>query len=907
MLAREIRRYFLEFFRARGHEVVPSSSLVPQNDPTLLFTNAGMVQFKHVFTGAQSRASRRAASSQKCIRISGKHNDLENVGRTPRHHTFFEMLGNFSFGDYFKEEAIRYAHDLLTELGLDQRRTIYTVFAGEDGIPADDEAERLWRQIAGASPERVVRLGKKDNFWSMGDTGPCGPCSEIHYYTGPGAPQVLHPDAPGWIEIWNLVFMQFDRGADGSMTPLPRPSIDTGAGLERLASILGGKTSNYETDLLRPLVDQAARISGKTYGGGDGPDDVSMRVIADHARTTAFLIAEGILPERREREYVLRRVMRRAIRHGHRLGIHEPFLHDVAATVIQLMGADYPELEARSALIVEVTRKEEEAFRATLARGLELLDANTEWVETQSAAAEAYDETGRGGIELGGTATVTVTRTLPGAVAFKLYDTYGFPLDLTDVIGEERGFAVDHAGYDAALEQQRALSRTFVSGDKRVDDVYRHALAAVGSVDFLGYERERAPSEVVALVKDGKTAVEVQEGDVVELIATATPFYGEAGGQAGDQGTIEAPHGSIAVEDTVKPLPGLVIHRGKVVRGSLRIGDAIELVVDAARRSAIRRNHSATHLLHWALRKVLGTHAEQKGSLVAADRLRFDYSHFAQPTAEELGRIEELVNEKILVNAPVETEITTMADAVSRGAMAIFEEKYGDVVRMVRITADCVELCGGTHASRSGDIGLLKIVSEGGIAAGVRRIEAQTGFGALAWFQKVDQELRGAARLLKVAPLEASIGVQRVLDREKEQGKKLADLERKSAAASADDLLLSARQFPGWKALGVRTEVSDPAAMRELADKLRDRLGPGIVLLAGESGGKVSLVMTVTKDLTERLHAGKLIRDIAGVVGGSGGGRPDMAQAGGTEPSRIDEALARFHEVVARVAEGTPG
>ena len=883
MLAREIRRHFLEFFRERGHEVVPSASIIPQNDPTLLFTNAGMVPFKDVFTGSQTRAVRRATSSQKCIRISGKHNDLENVGRTPRHHTFFEMLGNFSFGDYFKEDAIRFAHELLAQLGLDPARMIYTVFSGEDGIAADEEAERLWRVIAGVGPERVIRLGKKDNFWSMGDTGPCGPCSEIHYYTGPGTAETLHPDAPGWIEIWNLVFMQFDRDASGANKPLPRPSIDTGAGLERLASIVQGKTSNYDTDLLRPLVDQAARIAGRPYQGGDGPADVSMRVIADHARATAFMIAEGILPEKREREYVLRRVMRRAIRHGHRLGIVEPFLHEVVGTVIESMGADYPELEARRALIVEVTRKEEEAFRVTLARGIELLDGNDRWEERDGQ------------------------KILPGAVAFKLYDTYGFPLDLTEVIGDERGFVVDRAGYEAALEQQRALSRTFVSGDKRVDDVYREALTAAGSVDFLGYDRERARSEVTALVRDGSTATEGAEGDALELIAAATPFYGEAGGQVGDQGTIEGPNGSMVVESTTKPLAGLVVHRGRVTRGAVRVGDAVELVVDGARRQAIRRNHSATHLLHWALRQVLGTHAEQKGSLVAPDRLRFDYSHFAQPTPEELGRIEELVNEKILGNAPVETEVTTMADAVARGAMAIFEEKYGDVVRMIRITPDCVELCGGTHASRSGDIGLFKIVSEGAIAAGVRRIEAQTGLGALAWFQRMESELRGTARLLKVAPAEATAGVQRLLDREREQQKELTDLKRKMAASSATDLLSTAKSFGTWKALAARTAVSDPAALRELADKLRDDLGPGIVLLAGESGGKVSLVMTVTKDLTERLHAGKLIRDIAALVGGSGGGRPDMAQAGGTEPGRIDEAIARFHEVVARVAEGTPG
>jgi alanyl-tRNA synthetase len=457
-----------------------------------------------------------------------------------------------------------------------------------------------------------------------------------------------------------------------------------------------------------------------------------------------------------------------------------------------------------------------------------------------------------------------------------------------------------------ALQEQRALSRTFVSGDKRVDEVYREALAAVGSVDFLGYDRETARSEVVALVVDGKIATEVAEGDAVEVIAAATPFYGQAGGQIGDHGTIEGPSGSIAIEETSRPLPGLITHRGRVARGTVRVGDAVELVVDAARRGAIRRNHSATHLLHWALRKVLGSHAEQKGSLVAPDRLRFDYSHFAQPTPEELVRIEDLVAEKVLANAPVETEITTMADAVSRGAMAIFEEKYGDLVRMVRITSECVELCGGTHAARSGDIGLLKIVSEGGIASGVRRIEALTGFGALAWFQRLETEVRGTARLLKVAPLELSAGAQRLLDRDKEQQKELGDLKRKTASAGSGDLLQTARSYPGWKALGARTEVTDPAALRELADKLRDGLGPGIVLLAGESGGKVSLVMTVTKDLTERLHAGKLIREIAAVVGGSGGGRPDMAQAGGTDPSRIDEALARFHEVVARVAEGMP-
>ncbi|MBI2895449.1 MAG: alanine--tRNA ligase [Deltaproteobacteria bacterium] len=883
MQAPEIRRRFLEFFRARGHEVVPSAPLIPVGDPTLLFTNAGMVQFKNYFTGAAVPTSRRAASSQKCIRISGKHNDLEVVGRTPRHHTFFEMLGNFSFGDYFKSEAIQWALEFLVEVGVPKGRLLFTVFAGEEGVPADLEAETLWRQIAGVGAERVVRLGRKDNFWSMGETGPCGPCSEIHFYTGEGEPEALHPDAPGWIELWNLVFMQFERAADGSMKTLPRPSIDTGMGLERLTMVLEGKRSNYDTDLFAPLVELAARIAGKPYQGTDAPDDVSIRVIADHARATAFLVAEGVLPEKREREYVLRRVMRRAIRHGHRLGIGELFFHELTARVVELMGADYPELVARADLIREVTLREEEGFRATLARGLELLEQNTEWVERDGK------------------------RVLPGAVAFKLYDTYGFPLDLTQVIGEERGFDVDLAGYEAALAAQRELSRTFVSGEKRIDEVYRDVLAAAGSVSFLGYERERAQSEVVALVRNRARAVAANEGDEVEVIVTATPFYGEAGGQVGDQGRIEGPNGVVKVADTHKPLTGLVVHRGVVERGAIEVGDAVALQVDTSRRHAIRRNHSATHLLHWALRAVLGPHAEQKGSLVAPDRLRFDYSHFAQPTADEVARIEELVNEKLLENLPVETEVTTLRDALARGAMAIFEEKYGDVVRVVRIGPQSVELCGGTHASRSGDIGLFKIVSEGGIAAGVRRIEAQTGLGALEWFRRTEGELKSAAKLLRGAPLEAAAKVQKLLDHERELEKELSDLRQKLAAAGTDDLLGRAREVDGVKALGARTEVKDPRALRDLADKLRDKLGKGIVLLAAESGGRVSLVMTVTKDLTSRLDAGKLIRDVAAVVGGSGGGRPDMAQAGGTDPSRIDEAIERFHEAVARAAEGAAG
>ncbi len=895
----EVRRAFLEFFRERGHELVASSPLVPANDPTLMFVNAGMVQFKDVFVGKETRATRRATSSQKCIRISGKHNDLENVGVTARHHTFFEMLGNFSFGDYFKEEAIVYAWELLTRTyALDPGRMIITVFGGEAGIGADDEARALWKKVTGLGDDRIVGLGMKDNFWQMGETGPCGPCTEIHWYNGDlshgGVPHATFGEEPaadgrGWMEIWNLVFMQYERSLDPSgdakMAPLPKPCVDTGAGLERVSSVLQGVPSNYDTDLLRPLVEKASEISGKRYGGTQVDDDVSMRVIADHARTTAFLIAEGISPDRAGREYVLRRVMRRAIRHGHRLGVREPFLHEVALEVVRQMGGQYPELERQRGLIVSVARGEEERFRETIERGLKILEVEIEAVR------------GRG---------ETIVR---GETAFKLYDTYGFPLDLTEVILHERGLGVDVAAYDRALEEQRARSEGSKVGELAVADVWRAVLDTVhkqspAGVKFVGYEREEAEGRVVALLKEGRLTIRAREGDTVTIVTDVTPFYGEAGGQAGDQGIIErrgAEPMTVAITDTQKPIAGLVAHHGTVRRGGIAVGDAVHLLVDHQRRAATRRNHSATHLLHWALRTVVGEQATQKGSLVAPERLRFDFSHARALSGEEVSRIEDLVNAKVLSDAPVLTEVLPIDEARKRGAVAIFEEKYGDVVRMLTMTSDSVELCGGTHARALGEIGCFKIVSDQGLAAGVRRIEAVTGHNALSYMRSIEATVRGVARAVKASPAEVVEKVDKIVEREHKLEKEVADLQRKLAMGAGgsggglDDMLRGAREIPGGKALAVKASVGDAATLREMAEKLRDRLGESVVLVGGAGKDKAMLVLTVSRGMTGRFNAGDLVKGIAQVVGGSGGGRPDMAQAGGTQLDKLDEALESLY------------
>jgi alanyl-tRNA synthetase len=884
--AAQIRSAFLSFFAKNGHEVVPSSPVVPQNDPTLMFANAGMVQFKDLFTGREKRSYQRATTAQKCIRISGKHNDLEAVGPSPRHHTFFEMMGNFSFGDYFKEEAIVFAWNFLTkELNLPKERLVMSYFKGEEGIPEDTFARDLWKKLTGFGDAQVRGLGMADNFWAMGDTGPCGPCSEIYYFNGDGVnPNVFGeeqtPEGVGYCEIWNLVFMQFERSlVDGvaKLEALPKPSIDTGGGLERMAVAVQGKLSNYDTDLLRSLVDKASEISKKKYGASMAPDDVSMRVIADHARTTAIMMADGVLPDRTGREYVLRRVMRRAIRHGHRLGIQKPFLHQVTQSVIELMGEQYPELRERQDLIASVTEAEEVRFRQTIERGLGLLEERFEGLQKAS------------------------TKVLPGADAFQLYDTYGFPLDLTEVICTERGFSVDKPGYDAALAEAKARSE-FGGADAAVEGVYREALAKVpdGGTKFNGYDQTTDSSNVVAIVKGGKLVDSASAGDEVDVVTALTPFYGAAGGQVGDTGSISTASSQVTIEDTQKPVQGLVTHHGKVTQGTLKVGESAKLAVDVARRNRIRRNHSATHLLHLALRKVLGGHAQQKGSLVGPDRLRFDFTHNKPITPEEIRQIEDLVNERTLANYPVSTDVLSMDEARKRGAIMIFEEKYGDVVRMLTM-GDSMELCGGTHAHATGDIGLFKIISEAGVAAGVRRIQAVTGDGALAHLREVEDTLSRAAHVAKASANLLPEKIEKLLAGEKALLKQIEDLQRKlmSGGGGFDALLGQARDIGGVKVLGARTDVTDRGQLRELAEKLRDKLGDSIVLVASEAEGKAQLVLTVAKPLLGRYKAGELIKGVAQIVGGSGGGRPDMAQAGGTDPSKLDEAVESLYSGVA--------
>ena len=900
MKSAELRRAFLEFFASRGHEAVPSAPLVPQNDPTLMFVNAGMVQFKDVFTGKDERPYQRATSSQKCIRISGKHNDLENVGVTARHHTFFEMLGNFSFGDYFKEEAIVFAWDLLAkEWQIDQKRLVITVFEGADGIPADDEAAALWKKVTGFGDDRILRMGKEDNFWSMGDTGPCGPCSEIHFFHGKDPDPSTFGEEPGidglgWTEIWNLVFMQFDRKeAGGAPEPLPAPSIDTGAGLERVAGVLQGVTSNYDTDLMRRLVDKAAELAKKKYTASSGDDDVSMRVIADHARTTAFLMAEGVMPDKQKKEYVLRRVMRRAIRHGHRLGIHEPFLHEVALEVVDAMGEDYPELVERKELIANVTEGEEVRFRNTLQRGMKILDGHfadlNEKKETVLGAAEVAD----------------------------LYTTYGFPPDLTEVIAREQHMSADVSGARKLIGTDDDGEGGPIDPNAALDQAYRDVAAEVGKTEFSGYDREDGKSAVVALVKiTGKADAPVRqvvqavkEGDDVEIAVALTPFYAESGGQVGDRGRIVASDGEAEVVDVTKPFGDVSLHRAKMISGTLKVGDEVTLEVDHDSRTKTRRNHSATHLLHWALKQVLGEHAMQKGSLVGPDVLRFDFAHNQPMTPDEIAKVEDLVNAKILTNAPVVTDVLPIAEARDKGAVAIFEEKYGDVVRVLTMTDDSVELCGGTHCQRLGDIGLFKITSEGGTAAGVRRILAATGDNALRFIRELQDEVRRARVAAKATTGGDLAGkIDKMRDNERALERKVKDLEKQlleggssgGGGGGLDAMLADAKKIGDLEVLGVRLpDGTNMGSLRELVEKLRDKLGEkSVVMAVTKNGDKAQLAVTVSKAATGVVQAGKLIRPVAKHVGGSGGGRPDMAQAGGNDPSGIDQAVAAIYEEV---------
>jgi alanyl-tRNA synthetase len=869
-----IRRQFLDFFHARGHVEVASSSLVPSNDPTLLFTNAGMVQFKDVFTGQVSRPESRATTSQKCVRAGGKHNDLENVGRTARHHTFFEMLGNFSFGDYFKADAIAFAFELLTrDYGIDRSRLIYTVHH------SDDEAHALWKKIAAVSDDRVVRLGDKDNFWAMGDTGPCGPSSEIHYHQGDDIPcaevaagrpcQGPACDCDRWIEIWNLVFMQFEQLPDRQRRPLPRPSVDTGMGLERLCAVIQNVRSNYETDLMRPLIDRVAALSGKTFAPSDYAGvSASMRAIADHARATAFLIADGVFPEKTGREYVLRRIMRRAVYHGWLLGIHEAFLSTLTEHVVETMSAVYPELQERRGVIREVTDQEERRFRETLDRGLRILDQ-----------------------EMTGAA-----RRVSGALAFKLYDTFGFPLDLTRVIADGRAWELDEAGFEEAMTEQRRRSEFHGSGEAAVDSVFQDLAGTLGPTRFIGYESTASQGTIRALLAGGRSVNEVRPGDAdIGIVVDATPFYGEQGGQVGDSGTLVAGAARFAVSDVSRPVSTLFVHRGELTGGPLRVGDDVELVVDTERRNAIRRNHSATHLVHWALRHVLGDHVSQKGSRVAADRLRFDFSHFAPLTPSERQRIEELVNARIRANVATDIQELPISEARKSGAVAFFGEKYGETVRVIAM-GESKEFCGGTHVFRTGDIGAFKLTEETGVAQGVRRLEAVTGEGAVVHIQRLQSELDAAASSLRSSPFEVAGKIERLQGELRERDREIEQLRRKLAAGGARDLLAETQDIGGVKLLATRADVADPKALRDVADQLRDKLRSGIVVLAGVEGDKVALVAMVTADLTTRFNAGKIIGEIARELGGKGGGRADMAQGGGMHPERLDEALRRVQE-----------
>ncbi len=870
--ASEIRESFLRFFEARGHRVVASASLVPQGDPTLLFTNAGMVPFKRAFLGEESRPYSRAASSQKCMRVSGKHNDLENVGRTPRHLTFFEMLGNFSFGDYFKQDAIAWAWRLVTEgFGIPAEKLGVTVFR------EDDDAARIWREEVGVASGRIVRLDEADNFWQMGDTGPCGPCSEIYFDTRPDGGAGFDPtDESGrWLEIWNLVFMQFDRGANGAMTALPRPCVDTGAGLERVAAVLQGVTWVYDTDLFRGILQRAQEISGVARGVDPG-HDVSLNVIADHARALAFLIGDGVLPSNEGRGYVLRRILRRAARHGALLGTLKPFLHRVADAVIDAMAGAYPELSERRAFITARIEREEGRFLETLSKGLALLEEEI---------AKLRRERG--------------TR-LPGAAVFRLYDTFGFPVDLTEDVLRGHGLSVDQDGFASAMEAQRERARAAWkgSGEARIDEVHAR-LAGELTTAFHGYETLRFASTVRALLVGGEPRTEATAGEAVEVVVDETPFYAESGGQVGDRGEIRVAGGLVLVADTQRPAGDLVVHRGRVASGEIRVGDAAELAVDAAARAATVRNHSGTHLLHAALRRVLGPQAVQKGSLVAPDRLRFDFTHDSPLSREQVGAIEDLVNGWIETDAAARVREMPYPDAIAAGAVAIFEEKYGDQVRVIAFGDFSTELCGGTHARATGEIGLLKILSESGIAAGVRRIEAQTGLGALEWVRAREQLLERAAGLLRVPPAELPERLERLLDERRALERELESLRAAARGQASSDLTKSVREVAGVRVLSARVDGTDAKSLRGMVDDLRNRLGSAVVLLAAEEGGKVSLAIGVTPDLVARFRAGDLVREISQVLGGKGGGRPDFAQGGGSDPARLDAAFRRLDALVA--------
>jgi len=878
--ANELRKLFIDYFSQQGHKVVPSSSLVPKNDPTLMFTNAGMVQFKGIFLGEDARDYKRAVTSQKCVRAGGKHNDLENVGHTARHHTFFEMLGNFSFGDYFKKEAIEYAWEFLTKkVNLPADKLWVTVYKD------DDEAFELWRTVVGIPADRIVRLGEKDNFWSMGDTGPCGPCSEILIDQGPemscGKPGcAVGCDCDRYLEIWNLVFMQYNRDETGKLTPLPKPSIDTGMGLERLSAVVQKVRSNFESDLFQVIIKEIASLAGVPYHK-DAQADISYQVIADHLRAMTFLISDGVLPANEGRGYVLRRILRRASRYAKLIGINKPILYRLTGVVVDEMREAYPELVDSRDHVAKVVLLEEERFASTLDSGLALLN---EAVQKLKASGQVM---------------------IPGDVLFRLYDTFGFPLDLVTDMARDMHLELDEEGYRRAMQEQREKARASWagSGEEKIKPIYKEVASGVKKTIFVGYEILEGTAEIIAIIKGGKKVTEAHDGDEVEIVLDQTPFYAESGGQVGDKGELLGEASKFEITDTMRPVQDLIVHKGRIKKGTFRNGDAVLAKVDAGDRADIARHHTVTHILHAMLRSVLGEHVKQAGSLVSPQRLRFDFAHYTALTERERERIEELVNERIIENHPVDTEVMDIDQAIATGAMALFDEKYGDKVRVVTVKDVSKELCGGTHSRASGDIGLFKIVSEAGVAAGVRRIEALAGRRAYQEMKKEEKSLQEIGQMLKVSDLEVVSRVERLMTQLRDTEKELDKFKHKMQSSQAGDIVAEARDIKGVKVLAKRVDNLEQKELRDFGDKLRDKLGSGILALGSAKDDKVSLIVMVSKDLTGRFQAGKIIKDMAALLGGTGGGKADLAQAGGKAPEKLDAALSALYDAVQKTPE----
>jgi alanyl-tRNA synthetase len=876
MTGSQIRAAFLKFFEERGHTVVASSGLIPKDDPTLLFTNSGMVQFKNCFLGLEDRGYTRAASSQKSVRAGGKHNDLENVGFTARHHTFFEMLGNFSFGDYFKKESIAWGWEFLTEkMGLPKDKLWITIYQD------DDEAFEIWNKQMNVPAERIVRMGMESNFWMMGETGPCGPCSEILYDQGSGVgcgrPECsVECDCDRHLELWNHVFTQFDRDKDGNFNPLPKPNIDTGMGLERLTAVIQGVDSNYDSDLFMPIIRYMAKISGKTYGA-DQDNDVSIRVIADHSRAVTFLIGDGVLPSNEGRGYVLRRILRRAARHGKLLGLGKPFLNEVVSTVVETMKDAYPDLIDKESYIRKVIVNEEQRFIETLDSGLKILG---EEVALLKKAGQTI---------------------VPGEVVFKLYDTFGFPVDLTADIVKKDGLTLDNDGFEKAMEAQRERARESWkgSGEHAIADSYMKLAVKGISTEFIGFHGvTESTARITAILKKDEDTDVLAEGDNAEIFVEETPFYGEKGGQVGDTGVIEGDGFLFEVWDTQWPLDNLITHIGKLKKGSIKVGDQAILKVDREVRRATEAHHSGTHVLNAALLRILGDHIKQSGSFVNPERLRFDFTHFSRIEEAEMDAIETIANEYIRQNAEVDTRVLPREEAMKTGACAVFDEKYGESVRLVKMGDFSMELCGGTHVNKTGDIGMLKVVGESSVAAGVRRIEAVTGREAVKYVKAVESELKKAAAMLRVSPMEVSDRLDKLQKQQRDLEKEMEGLKSKLAAKDLSQLYSQIKEIKGTRVLAVMVDTDDVKTLRDMGDKLRDKIQSGIVLIGSKAGDKAMLLCLVTKDLTAKYHAGKIIKEIAPVVGGSGGGRPDMAQAGGPKPENLQQALDRLQEIL---------